>query len=69
MKRDVIIFQLAGIAVLRKVEVGDGRLWLALASVADLMPFIAHLPLNGQWIGLKCIRRLQAPTQRRQVEG
>jgi hypothetical protein len=30
MKRDFIIIQLAGIAALRKVEVGDGQPWLAL---------------------------------------
>jgi hypothetical protein len=30
MKKDFIIFRLAGMAVLRQVEVGDGQSWLAL---------------------------------------
>jgi hypothetical protein len=35
MKRDFIIFQLAGIAVLRQVEVGDGQLWLASPGISE----------------------------------
>jgi hypothetical protein len=30
MKTDLIIFQLAGVMVLRQVEVGNGKLWSAL---------------------------------------
>jgi hypothetical protein len=35
----------------------------------QLMTFIAHLPLNGQWVGVECIGRFQASTQRRKVDG
>jgi uncharacterized membrane protein YfbV (UPF0208 family) len=50
MKRDFIIFQLAGIAVLREVEVGDGQLWLALASAAGGLVLVLH---HIKLIGLK----------------